>query len=154
MECLSPVGDLGEYRILRTDAAGMPLDWVTYQDAVRYYYAGQVLYCCGEDLARLRGGINAASGARSEVLLNSIIATQGDAQSKWHHRPGYTPPLSNNTLFKRDAFTCMYCAEHFPRCELSRDHVRPISQNGEDTWVNVVTACRRCNNFKAGRTPE
>jgi hypothetical protein len=32
--------------------------------------------------------------------------------------------------------------------------VRPISKGGEDQWTNVVTACVRCNNFKAGRTPE
>ena len=37
---------------------------------------------------------------------------------------------------------------------LSRDHIRPISQEGPDHWMNVVTACIRCNNHKAGRTPE
>jgi len=40
------------------------------------------------------------------------------------------------------------------RSELSRDHITPTSQNGQDVWTNVITACRRCNNFKAGRTPE
>ena len=34
------------------------------------------------------------------------------------------------------------------------DHVTPISRGGQDTWNNVVTACRRCNNLKAWRTPE
>jgi len=37
---------------------------------------------------------------------------------------------------------------------LSRDHVTPVIQGGQDIWNNVVTACRRCNNHKAGRTPE
>ena len=37
---------------------------------------------------------------------------------------------------------------------LSRDHVKPLSQGGADIWQNVVTACKRCNNYKAGRTPE
>jgi hypothetical protein len=37
---------------------------------------------------------------------------------------------------------------------LSRDHVTPISQGGQNQWTNVVTACTRCNNHKAGRTPE
>jgi hypothetical protein len=32
--------------------------------------------------------------------------------------------------------------------------VRPFSQGGRDVWTNVVTACRRCNNLKAWRTPE
>ncbi len=37
---------------------------------------------------------------------------------------------------------------------LSRDHVTPFSRGGHDTWSNVVSACRRCNNAKASRTPE
>ena len=42
----------------------------------------------------------------------------------------------------------------FPSNQLSRDHIRPLSQGGRDTWTNVVTACRRCNNLKASKTPE
>src|SRR5260370_36338830 len=48
----------------------------------------------------------------------------------------------------------MYCAVRSPSRELSRDHIRPFSQGGVDIWTNVVTACRRCNNQKASRTPE
>ena len=33
-------------------------------------------------------------------------------------------------------------------------YTHPLSQGGQDRWVNVVTACKRCNNHKAGRTPE
>ena len=47
-----------DQQILRTDAGGMPLDWVCYQEAVRYHHLGQVLYCCGKDLMIIRGGIN------------------------------------------------------------------------------------------------
>jgi 5-methylcytosine-specific restriction endonuclease McrA len=32
--------------------------------------------------------------------------------------------------------------------------VLPVSQGGRDTWMNVVTACRHCNQTKSGRTPE
>ena len=42
----------------------------------------------------------------------------------------------------------------FPHGELTRDHITPISRGGRDAWTNVVTACRRCNNHKGGRTPE
>lgn len=141
-------------QVLRTDAAGMPIDWISYQEAVRCYYAGQVLYSCGSPLYRVFGGICAATGKQSVVEINSIIATDGEPQSKWHHRSSYTPPLSNKTLFSRDDFICLYCGKDFHRHDLSRDHVTPISRNGEDTWNNVVTACKRCNNFKAGRTPQ
>jgi 5-methylcytosine-specific restriction endonuclease McrA len=30
----------------------------------------------------------------------------------------------------------------------------PVVQGGRDTWMNVVTACRGCNQRKSGRTPE
>jgi hypothetical protein len=32
--------------------------------------------------------------------------------------------------------------------------VTPLSQGGLDIWTNVITACKRCNHHKAGRTPE
>jgi hypothetical protein len=86
--------------------------------------------------------------------VSSIVATVGHTGNPANTRHDYVPPLNNETLFRRDAFLCMYCAGRFPSRELSRDHVRPFSQGGRDAWNNVVAACRRCNNQKAWRTPE
>lgn len=141
-------------QILRTDVAGMPLEWIGFRDAVRVYHLGQVAYSCGRPLFTIRGGVNALTGTRSAVQVNSIIATYGDNRSMHKARRGYTPPLSNHALFARDARLCLYCGERFPASLLSRDHIQPISQGGADSWQNVVTACKRCNNHKAGRTPE
>jgi 5-methylcytosine-specific restriction endonuclease McrA len=143
-----------KHQILRTDAAGMPLEWVNYRDAVRLYHLGQVAYACGSTLVRVRGGINAVTGLRSQIDLNSIIATYGSNYALNRDRDSYVPPLNNAALFKRDAYLCLYCGEHFRDGELSRDHVTPLSQDGADAWNNVVTACKRCNNHKAGRRPE
>ena len=66
-----------EHHILRTDVSGMPLEWITYQDAVRLYYLDQVAYTCGRLLYRVRGGYNALSGRRSVIEVNSIVATAG-----------------------------------------------------------------------------
>ena len=138
-------------QLLRTDIAGMPLEWIDFQKAVHLYYAGQVAYTCGQDILRVRGGRNAATGRRTILLLNSIVSTYGNNRML---RDSYTPPLNNPTLFKRDNWLCLYCGDSFERRALSRDHVRPISLGGTDEWNNVVTACKRCNNRKAGRTPE
>ncbi|SFM26530.1 5-methylcytosine-specific restriction endonuclease McrA [Ectothiorhodospira mobilis] len=138
-------------QVLRTDASGMPMEWINYQQAVRLYHAGQVAYACGSVLYRVHGGINARTGRRSVVEVNSILATHGT--NKAIHG-GYVPPLNNAALFRRDAFLCLYCGERFRPHDLSRDHVTPLSQGGADHWVNVVTACKRCNNHKAGHTPE
>ena len=138
-------------QVLRTDVSGMPLEWIDYQTATKLYYSEQVAYACGEALYIIHGGINAKTGVPSRIEVNSIIATLGSNKSL---HASYIPPLNNQTLFKRDAFLCMYCGKRFPRRDLSRDHVTPISQGGEDTWKNVVTACKRCNNQKANFTPE
>ena len=138
-------------QILRTDVSGMPLEWVTYQDAVRFDFNSQISYTCGSNIMTIRGGINAITNKRSKVDVNSIIATYGSNKTLIDH---YAPPLNNRTLFKRDDHLCMYCGNKFNSENLSRDHVTPLYQGGTDLWVNVVSACKRCNNAKAGRTPE
>jgi hypothetical protein len=141
-------------QVLRTDLAGMPLEWVDYKAAARLYYLGQVAYCCGNPILELHGGINARTSARSVLEIHSIIATHGAHHALNKLRDDYAPPLSNRTLFQRDDHICMYCGGRFSGRNLSRDHVRPVSMGGGDDWNNVVTACVRCNNYKAGRTPE
>jgi len=140
--------------VLRTDVAGMPLEWVDYRVAAILYHTGQVAYACGSPLYRVRGGYNARTGLRSVIEVSSIIATHGEMHAVDRNAAGYVPPLNNRTLFKRDANLCMYCGIVFRTSELTRDHVRPISRGGHDTWTNVVAACKRCNNHKGGRTPE
>ena len=140
--------------ILRTDVSGMPLEWIDYRDAVRLYHTGQVAYACGSSLYRLFGGTNAITGQQSVLEIPTILSTIGHTHNPGNLRHDYVPPLNNQTLFRRDAHLCLYCGERFPANQLSRDHVRPLSKGGRDTWTNVVTACRRCNNIKAWRTPE
>lgn len=139
---------------LRTDVAGMPLEWIDYKEAARLYHQKQVAYAVGTVLYQLHGGYNARTGKRTLVDVNSIIATIGHSSNPGNTRGDYTPPLNNQTLFKRDGHVCLYCGLRFPTSMLSRDHVRPLSQGGIDCWTNVVAACRRCNNAKASRTPE
>ena len=140
--------------VLRTDITGMPLEWIDYRDAVRLYHTQQVAYVCGTPIYQIRGGISAKTGQRSIVEISSIISTYGDSVAAERNRDRYTPPLTNQTLFRRDANICLYCSKHFRASDLTRDHVTPISQGGLDSWANVETACRRCKNHKGGRTPE
>ena len=141
-------------QVLRTDVSGMPLEWISYQQAVRLYHLNIVAYTCGSPLFEIHGGTNALTGKRSVIEVNSIIATRGNTRALFKARERYTPPLNNTALFKRDAHICLYCGNRFQDRYLSRDHVTPVSLSGTDTWNNVVTACKRCNNHKAGRTPE
>jgi len=61
--------------------------------------------------------------------------------------------LTQRNLFLRDRYTCQYCGrmrKHLESGEyLTRDHIVPETRGGKDSWTNVVTACRKCNNIKA-----
>ncbi len=132
----------------------MPLEWIRFKRAVTLITLDQVAYTCGHYMMAVRGGTNRATNTRSILEVNSILATHGKNQGVIRSHNEYAPPLHNIPLFQRDAEICMYCGEQFNHSMLSRDHVTPLSQGGFDHWNNVVTACIRCNNFKAGRTPE
>jgi hypothetical protein len=132
----------------------MPLEWIDFREAVRAYYLQQVAYSYGVPLFQIHGGYNAITGKRSVIEVNSIVATHGDSHAVLKARTHYVPPLNNQTLFARDAHLCLYCGHQHSTSGLSRDHIIPLSRGGTDTWNNVVSACKRCNNHKAGRTPE
>lgn len=62
-------------------------------------------------------------------------------------------PLSRENIYKRDNYQCVYCQESDKK-QLTLDHVIPKSKGGKDTWDNLVTACKRCNNEKSDLTLE
>lgn len=136
-------------RILRLDAGGLPIDWISLQSAVGHYAQGEVLWEAGRDSFLMRGGIN-AMGVRSVVRVYPIVATASPHRSPQNQ----TPTLTNAALFARDRYVCLYCGNRFPAFMLSRDHVIPRAQGGPDAWDNTASACKRCNGLKGARTPE
>ena len=56
-------------------------------------------------------------------------------------------------IYMRDKFRCQYCGEKKTAGELTLDHILPRSRGGDNSPVNVVTACVACNNRKGDRTP-
>lgn len=136
-------------RVLRLSKAGIPLDWLSQQDAAVLLVKGQVIWTLGDHVAILRGGHNHA-GKQSLLPIPSIIATEGHFKYNELH----VPAVCNRLLFRRDAHLCMYCGETFPAEALTRDHIQPRSRGGSELWTNLVSACKRCNQRKGNRTPE
>lgn len=62
--------------------------------------------------------------------------------------------FSRENIYLRDDHSCQYCYKWYPAKELTLDHVIPVSKGGPKSWLNVVTACRACNQKKRNRTPE
>ncbi len=71
-----------------------------------------------------------------------------------HEQIGKGVRYSRANIFHRDNYTCQYCGRSHLRKELTLDHVIPKCQGGKGTWSNIVSACRPCNQRKAGRTPQ
>jgi 5-methylcytosine-specific restriction endonuclease McrA len=61
-----------------------------------------------------------------------------------------SPQVSKHGVLGRDNHTCAYCGDHANTV----DHVQPRSRGGRSSWLNLVAACRDCNNRKRDRTPE
>ena len=131
-------------RILRINTAGMPVDWLSWQEAVCLHARELVSWTYGDEVMEVRGGYSRLTGEQTVLKLNCIMACKGKVYDKIRKEP----PLTNSALFRRDQNVCLYCGSSFLARDLSRDHVIPISRGGLDVWTNVVTACKRCNAHK------
>ena len=139
--------------ILKTDPGGRPIRWIDVRTAAAYLLREEVAWSSAETAVRLRGGISAATGARSRLDIPSILAVLGARSA---YSDASVPRLTNEALFLRDRYLCCYCGDLFAnnRPLLTRDHVLPISRGGSDQWDNVVTSCRACNQKKDDRLIE
>ncbi len=137
--------------ILAVDITGAPHGWISWQSAVGHQAAGRVDRSMGEFFFTFRGGHSRLTGLRSELTISSILALRGRNPHGWEP---HAPALCNALLFQRDHYLCCYCGARKPVHALTRDHVRPFSRGGRDSWKNVVTACRACNQRKGADTLE
>ena len=137
--------------VLALDVAGVPSRWLNVEEAITYHAKSMVAWSLGESLATFRGGTSRATGERSKISTQSIIAIKGAVDKL---KGDLHPCLTNSALFSRDKRVCAYCGDQHRERDLSRDHINPVHAGGEDKWMNVVTACRPCNFRKGGKNPE
>lgn len=70
--------------------------------------------------------------------------------AKWVWSHTGKVPYTKGGVLRRDKHRCAYCGQK----ATTMDHVVPRCQGGQSEWLNAVAACSKCNNKKAGRTPE
>jgi 5-methylcytosine-specific restriction endonuclease McrA len=87
-------------------------------------------------------------GVRFDLAVPRIIRVLD-----YNRVPRQPVKLNRRNIFARDKNMCQYCGRKFSTSELSLDHVIPRSQNGPNTWENIVCCCLKCNVRKGGRTP-
>lgn len=124
-------------RTLVLNAGYEPLSVVSFKRAVVLVLAGKatVLAETGEPLR----SAGLALGTPSVILLVRYVRAPRR----------HAVAVSRRGVLRRDGHRCAYCGG----VAATVDHVVPRSRGGDDTWLNLVACCLRCNGVKGDRTP-
>jgi 5-methylcytosine-specific restriction endonuclease McrA len=134
------------------DVTCTPQEWITVKEAAHKYASGEIVCDLGAHEFVLNGGIQCATGLRSQIRVNSIIMVSGKSFIVSHY--DRVPGLNKKMLLRRDRFVCAYCGDVFKEENLEMEHIIPDSRGGPASWMNLVAACSYCNDRKGARTPE
>ncbi|HWR01995.1 MAG TPA: HNH endonuclease [Chlorobaculum sp.] len=127
-------------KVLVLNASYEPLSICDAKHAVLLLFCGKAVIVANHPEHRIRT-IYESFPMPSIVRLTVFVRV--------HYRSAI---LNRKNLLRRDGFRCQYCgSKDLP---LTIDHMVPKSRGGEDSWENLVTACKPCNTFKGDRTPQ
>ena len=70
----------------------------------------------------------------------SILASEKKKARELRNSPWWKKKISKGL--------CYYCGKKFNQSDLTMDHKIPISRGGRSEKINLVPACKECNNKK------
>ena len=123
---------------LKLDSAFRPLELIDSLEAL-------VLCIIGKAMA-IETYEKDIRSAKQSFKLPAVIVLKRYVK---YHFNNLAPNRVN--ILWRDNYQCQYCAKKFPELELTLDHIIPKSRGGQNTWENLVTACKKCNQKKGSR---
>ncbi len=74
----------------------------------------------------------------------SIAATEAEADF-------YNVRENRVKIYERDNYKCRHCGKQLTRFTATLDHVHPVTEGGDNSADNLVTACLTCNSRKNSR---
>jgi 5-methylcytosine-specific restriction endonuclease McrA len=89
------------------------------------------------------------SSAYLTFKVPAVIVLKTIVKFKFH-----SISCNRHNIIIRDKNECQYCGISFASNELTIDHIFPKSRGGDNTWENLVAACKKCNQKKGCRTPQ
>jgi len=63
----------------------------------------------------------------------------------------YNVPENRIQIYERDDYKCRYCGKQLTRWTVTLDHVVPVCEGGDNSFVNLIAACLDCNSRKHRR---
>tara|TARA_R110002110_G_scaffold41633_5_gene131890 strand:- start:73 stop:561 length:489 start_codon:yes stop_codon:yes gene_type:complete len=120
----------------------LPLKVVSWKKAFILVFSGRAdwVHFCPEKVIR---------SVSAEFPFPTVIRYKYGGQKFFNRNK-----MTRDALYKRDNGCCGYCGDRISKTKMTKDHVIPRCQNGQDAWNNVVLACQECNAEKGGRTPQ
>ena len=131
-------------KVLKLSASGVPQSWITLQEAVTHYAAGDVRWEAGTHVACFRGGHNAATGLQSRIDVASIIGTRG--------KPEQELEFAERMFTARSVFSFMLLCPALDNHTLSRAmesgiaRVIDIDSGEQNIRTHIMTAANRDQN--------
>lgn len=133
---------MSDVLLLNADAqplSFLPLSVISWQEAIRYMVLDKArVLAWHEDWT-----VHSASW---ETKVPAVLIL-----NEYHKKKTYVR-MSKKNVYIRDQFSCQYCGKHCETKDRTVDHVVPLSKGGKSNWLNLVTACRKCNGAKGDKT--
>jgi 5-methylcytosine-specific restriction endonuclease McrA len=130
-------------RVLLLNQTYEPLGTVSVARAVIMAFKGTVTV---EEL----DGDRVLRSARTEFPVPSVIRRRIYINVRQRREAA---GMKRTRIYMRDKFRCQYCGVKKTPGDLTLDHILPRSRGGDNSPMNIVTACVACNNRKGNRTP-
>jgi len=133
---------LSDTLLLNADAQPvslLPLSLISWQESIRYMVLekARVLFWHEDWIVR---------SASWETNVPAVLILKDYQKNKSYVR------MSKKNVYLRDEHTCQYCGTHCDTKNRTVDHVLPLCRGGKSTWLNLVTACKKCNSIKGAET--
>ena len=132
---------MNSFKTLKLDASFRPIEVI---DAIE-----ALVLCLVGKASAVENYTDTIKTVTEKFTLPSVIALKRIVKFRFT-----TMACKRPNIMWRDDYQCQYCAKYFPPEKLTMDHVTPRSKGGENTWFNLVTACKKCNQKKGNHTLE
>jgi 5-methylcytosine-specific restriction endonuclease McrA len=127
--------------LLNADASPvslLPLSLISWEEAIKYMVLNKAVVLEWYHDWEVRSA-NWSTKVPAVLMLKQFMRRKTTAR------------FSKQNIFLRDRYQCQYCEILLDKNTATIDHVLPVSQGGENSWENCVTACWPCNAIKGNR---
>ncbi len=85
------------------------------------------------------------------IMKNAIKSPVVNSVNEKKEMDFYNITENRLQIFERDEYRCHYCNKQLTRFTATLDHIQPVSEGGDNSADNLITACLHCNSRRGSR---